>query len=110
MTSSSLAIAEQIAAWSDKLRDLSALGSMYKQNLHDRESFQDVQDIAIQMLALASGEKTVQVEPLRGILFTRPTPLAVGDGAVIDEQGRILDFTTSSLYLHNFYTSWCYDR
>jgi ADP-ribose pyrophosphatase YjhB (NUDIX family) len=90
MSSRPLSPAEQIAAWSDRLRDLSALGLMYNQNLHDRESYQAIQDIALQMLALASGEMPEEIEPLRGPFFTRPTPLAVGDGAVIDEQGRVL--------------------
>jgi len=39
MTSNTPTPAEKIAAWSDSLCDLSALGLMYNQNLHDRESF-----------------------------------------------------------------------
>jgi 8-oxo-dGTP pyrophosphatase MutT (NUDIX family) len=49
-----------------------------------------VQDAALELQALAGGELPESLEPLRGGLFARPTPLSVGDAAVIDEQGRIL--------------------
>jgi ADP-ribose pyrophosphatase YjhB (NUDIX family) len=81
--------AEQIAAWADKLRDISATALPFSQNSYDREHFQQVQDVALAMLALASGESLEEMEPLRAPLFSRPTPLAVGDAAVIDESGRI---------------------
>jgi ADP-ribose pyrophosphatase YjhB (NUDIX family) len=82
--------AEQIAAWADKLRDISATALLFTQNPQDREHFQQVQDIAMAMLALASSESLEKLEPLRAPLFSRPTPLAVGDAAVIDGSGRIL--------------------
>ena len=82
--------AEQIAAWADKLRDISAMALLFTQNPYDREHFQQVQDVAMAMLALATGESIEGMEPLRAPLFTRPTPLATGDAAVIDQAGRIL--------------------
>ena len=42
------------------------------------------------MLALATGESLEQMEPLRAPIFARPTPLAVGDAAIIDHEGHIL--------------------
>jgi ADP-ribose pyrophosphatase YjhB (NUDIX family) len=82
--------AEQIALWADKLRDVSALGLHFAQNIYDKEHYQTVQDIAMAMLALATGESVAALEPLRAPIFTRPTPLCVGDAAVIDDAGRIL--------------------
>ena len=42
------------------------------------------------MSAAAVGKPVDQLEPLRSAVFSRPTPLACGDGAVIDDRGRIL--------------------
>lgn len=82
--------AEQIAAWADKLRDISAMGLHFAKNPHDREHYQQVQDIAMAMFALATDQSLEELEPLRTPIFSRPTPLAVGDAAVIDGAGRIL--------------------
>jgi ADP-ribose pyrophosphatase YjhB (NUDIX family) len=82
--------AERIALWADRMRDISALGLRYANNIYDKEHFRAIQDIALEMFALASGEPLEAVEPLRDTLFARPTPLAVGDGAVINERGEIL--------------------
>jgi ADP-ribose pyrophosphatase YjhB (NUDIX family) len=80
----------QIALWADRLRDVSAMGLLFTKNIHDQEAFRAVQSIAMEMLALATGESLEQIEPLRAPIFARPTPLAVGDAAVIDAQGRML--------------------
>ena len=82
--------AEQIAAWADKLRDLSAMGLHFAKNIHDENAFRSVQNIAMEMLAFATGETPEDMEPLRAPVFSHPTPFAGGDAAVIDEQGRIL--------------------
>jgi ADP-ribose pyrophosphatase YjhB (NUDIX family) len=82
--------AEQIALWSDKLRDISAMGLNYSKNIHDEGAFRAVQTIAMEMLASATGESLAQIEPLRDTVFARPTPLTVGDAAVIDGDGRML--------------------
>ena len=82
--------AEQIALWADKLRDITAMGLRFSKNIHDEGAFRAVQAIAMEMLALATGEPFARIEPLRDTIFARPTPLAVGDAAVIDGEGRIL--------------------
>jgi ADP-ribose pyrophosphatase YjhB (NUDIX family) len=82
--------AKQIALWSDKLRDISAMGLYFSKNVHDENAFRVVQTIAMEMLALATGDSLAQIEPLRDSIFARPTPLAAGDAAVIDDEGRIL--------------------
>ena len=86
----SMGLAEQIALWSEKLRDLSALGLRFCQDIYDRAHFQTVQDIALEMMALAKGKPVEELEPLRGPLFSRPTPMVTADAAIIDRQGRIL--------------------
>jgi ADP-ribose pyrophosphatase YjhB (NUDIX family) len=82
--------AEQIALWADKLRDVSAMGLYFAKNIHDETAFRAVQTVALEMLALATGEAWEQIEPLRATVFANPTPLAVGDAAIIDNEGRIL--------------------
>ena len=82
--------AEQIALWADRLRDISAMGLRFSENVYDQAHYRAVQNIAMEMLALATGESLEQMEPLRAPIFARPTPLAVGDAAVIDDKGQIL--------------------
>ena len=82
--------AEQIALWADKLRDISAMGLYFSKNIHDKEAFRAVQTIAMEMLALATGESLEQMESLRASVFSRPTPISAGDAAVIDDRGQIL--------------------
>ena len=82
--------AEQIALWADKLRDISAMGLLFSENIHDQAAFREVQTVAMAMLALATGESLEQMESLRAPVFSRPTPLVGGDAAVIDDKGRIL--------------------
>jgi 8-oxo-dGTP pyrophosphatase MutT (NUDIX family) len=82
--------AEQIALWADKLRDLSAQGLHFAEDIYDRERYQAVQEVALAMLAMASGQSLEALEPLRATVFSHFTPLIGGDAAVIDGQGRIL--------------------
>jgi len=81
---------EQLALWADRLRDISAMGLHFTQRFHDREAYRAVQTIAMEMLALASGQSFDQIEPLRVPIFSSPTPFSTGDAAVIDGQGQIL--------------------
>jgi mutator protein MutT len=82
--------AEQIASWADKLRDISAMGLHFSKSIHDQDAFRAVQTIAMEMLAWATGESLEQIEPLRASVFSRPTPMSVGDAAVINDKGQIL--------------------
>ena len=81
---------EKIALWADKLRDISAMGLLFTQGLYDRQRYRAVQTIAMEMLALAGGQSVDEIEPLRGSIFSCPTPFSGGDAAVIDDQGQIL--------------------
>jgi len=80
----------QVALWADRLRDVSAQGLRFADNHYDQIHYRAIQDIAMEMYALAAGETVESIEPLRDTLFTRHTPLTAGDAAVIDSAGRIL--------------------
>jgi ADP-ribose pyrophosphatase YjhB (NUDIX family) len=82
--------AQQIALWSDRLRDVSAMGLLFAKSVHDEIAYREVQSIAMEMLSLATDLPPEEIEPLRGTVFVRPTPLATGDAAVIDDDGRML--------------------
>jgi ADP-ribose pyrophosphatase YjhB (NUDIX family) len=85
-----MTVASKIALWADRLRDISAQGLRFADNNYDQSHYRTVQDIAMEMYALASGETLDELEPLRDTLFARHTPLTAGDAAVIDPAGRIL--------------------
>jgi ADP-ribose pyrophosphatase YjhB (NUDIX family) len=81
---------EQIAFWSDKLRDMAASGLKYAQNIYDHERYQAIQQIAIEMLALATERPLAELEPLRESIFARMSPLVAGTAAIINDDGKIL--------------------
>lgn len=81
---------KQVALWADKLRDISALGLRFSDSIYDQERYRAVQDIAMAMLAALTANPVETMEPLRDTLFSRPTPLSVGDAAVINDRGEIL--------------------
>src|SRR6476659_1554970 len=93
--------AEQIALWSDKLRDMAATGLKYTQNIYDRERYEAIQQIAIEMLALATERPIAELTPLRATIFARLSPLVAGTGAVISEDGKILLMRRSDNRLWN---------
>ena len=82
--------AEQLALWSDRLRDMAATGLKYSQNIYDHERYTAIQQIAIEMLALATNQPLEQIEPLRGPIFSRSSPQVGAAAAVIDSDGKIL--------------------
>jgi len=83
--------AEKIAAWADRLRDISAMGGHFTRSIYDTHNYQAIQDIAMAMLALATDTPLEEIEPLRAPIFSHPTPFTGGDGAVIDPtDGRLL--------------------
>ena len=85
-----LTSAEQIALWSDKLRDMAATGLKYAQNIYDHERYQAIQQFAIEMLALATERPLAELEALRESIFARMSPLVAGTAAIIDDDGKIL--------------------
>src|SRR5512143_1443572 len=83
-------LAQQLALLADRLRDLSALGLMYPSTTYDLARYKAVQDISMELMALAAQEPAATFEPLRAPVWSRPTPLAVGAAAVFDDDGRLL--------------------
>jgi 8-oxo-dGTP pyrophosphatase MutT (NUDIX family) len=81
---------QKIALWADILRDCSAAGLHFASNIYERDRYQKIQDIALELLALASAQPLEQIEPLRATIFARPAPIPVSDAAIIDDQGKIL--------------------
>jgi ADP-ribose pyrophosphatase YjhB (NUDIX family) len=81
---------ELLAQLSDQLRDIAASGLRFSKDPHDLENYHTIQTIAMQLFALATDHSLEQIEPLREPIFSRRTPLIIGDGAVIDPHGNIL--------------------
>jgi hypothetical protein len=82
--------AEQIAFWSDRLRDMAATGLKYSQNIYDHERYAAIQQIALEMLALATERPVAEFEPLRDSIFSHSSPLVAGTAAIINDDGEIL--------------------
>ena len=83
-------IAQKLALCADILRDCVTVGSHFATNMYEQDRWRRVQDVALELLALASARPIQEMEPLRAKLFVQPSPFSVGDGAVIDDAGRIL--------------------
>ncbi len=82
--------AQQLTLWADKLRDVSAMGRRFAENIYDKHNYEAIREIAMGLMALANGEDVAAFEPLRTTVFASPTPFSVGDAAIIDDNGRIL--------------------
>lgn len=83
-------LARHLARIADRLRDVSALGLRFTKNSYDRDHFRAVQDVSLELLALATGQTALDLEPIREAVLSRPTPFVGADAAVIDGAGRIL--------------------
>ena len=90
MSDDNMGLARHLARLGDRLRDISALGLRFSKNIYDREHFQSVQNISLDLLALATGQSPLALEPIRESVLSRPTPFVGADAAVIDPAGRIL--------------------
>ncbi len=82
--------AESIALWADMLRDITATGLHFAKDSYERDNYEKIQTIALEMLSLAARQPLDQLEPLRSLIFTHPGPVSGGDAAIIDERGHIL--------------------
>lgn len=85
-----MSLAQTIALWADQLRHLSAMGLHFSKNKYDLDNYQQIQNIALEMFAMATARDLEELEPLKGLILRRPTPFSVGDAAIIDDDGRIL--------------------
>src|SRR5690349_21365541 len=84
------AFAQKLVQWAGILRDQSARGLHFASNIYDRDNYQRVQDVALEMFALAAGQPLAEIEPLRATTFARPGAFPASDAAIIDDAGRIL--------------------
>ncbi|MBI5878080.1 MAG: NUDIX hydrolase N-terminal domain-containing protein [Chloroflexi bacterium] len=82
--------AQQISLWADKLRDISAMGLRFSHSIYDKERYEHLQQMALEMLALATDLPTGEIERLKVTFLPRPTPFATGDAAIINARGEIL--------------------
>lgn len=83
-------LAQRLAQYADILRDCSVLGLRFAGNIYDRDRYQRIQKVALELFALASSQTLAAIETLRATLFAHPAPFPVSDAAVIDAAGRIL--------------------
>jgi 8-oxo-dGTP pyrophosphatase MutT (NUDIX family) len=86
----SLSPSETIALWADKLRDLSAAGLKYSENIYDRDRYAALQEMAMEMLAFATTQPIETISPLKETVFSRMSPVVAGAAAVINSEGKIL--------------------
>jgi len=77
-------LVQQIALWADVLRDQTATGLRYADNVYERARYTAIQSMALEMLAVATDTPLSTLEPLCAPVFSRPTPFSVGDAAIID--------------------------
>ena len=85
-----LSPAEKIALWADKIRDLSAAGLNYSENIYDKSRYEELQQLAIEMLAFATEQPVESITPLKETFFSRMSPVVAGAAAVINKEGKIL--------------------
>ena len=85
-----MTLSQTLALWADRLRDISSVGLMFADNIYHRQRYEALQDIALEMLALATGELPEQLEPLRATIMRQPSAISTADAAIIDKTGRIL--------------------
>jgi ADP-ribose pyrophosphatase YjhB (NUDIX family) len=90
MTHSPSENARRVLAISDELRAMAALGLHYAANIYDTDRFERLRQLALELQTLVTGETLAQVTATNSPVIDHPTPFACGDGAVFDDQGRIL--------------------
>lgn len=77
-----------LLGWSKELQALAQAGLMYSQDPFDRERYERIRSIAVDMLAM---QTDMPVERIRGLISTGyPTPKLDTRAAIFDADGRIL--------------------
>jgi ADP-ribose pyrophosphatase YjhB (NUDIX family) len=82
--------ASQIALWADMLRDIVANGNLFASNIYDRENYERIKTIAMEMMGMATAVPLSTIEPLRHTHFAQPCPVPVVDAAIVNEQDKML--------------------
>jgi len=86
----SISPAEKIAFWADKLRDISATGLEYANNSFDKDRYEMIRDLVIEMMSFATAQPLEVFLPLKSTIFSHMSPVVAGSAAVIDKEGKIL--------------------
>ncbi|MFO7679447.1 MAG: NUDIX hydrolase N-terminal domain-containing protein [Chloroflexota bacterium] len=81
--------AQKLALWANQILEMVVFGQHYEQDVYAQDRYQKLQTIGMEMLALADGIDVAELEPLRSTVLSSPTPFAVADCAVFDENGRL---------------------
>lgn len=81
---------QKLALWANQILEIAGLGFHFeKENVYALERYHKLQDVGMEMLALADGVAVVELEPLRSTVLSSPTPFTVADCAVFDDNGRL---------------------
>jgi len=81
--------AQKLALWANQILEISCFGQHYEHDIYAQDRYQKLQDIGMEMLALADGVDVAELEPLRGTVLSSPTPFAVADCTIFDDNGRL---------------------
>jgi ADP-ribose pyrophosphatase YjhB (NUDIX family) len=81
--------AQKLALWANQILEMVVFGQHYEQDVYAQDRYLKLQTIGMEMLALADGVDVAELEPLRSTVLSRPTPFAVADCAVFDDNGRL---------------------
>lgn len=66
------------------------MGLRFSENIYDIENYHKLQELALEMMALAKGLNAEDFKLAIGPLLNHRTPFVAGTAAVIDANGRIL--------------------
>lgn len=69
---------------------MAATGLFYTKDVYDKERYEHLQEMAMEMAALATGQPLETLLPLKTTLFSRMSPLVAGSAAVINKDDKIL--------------------
>jgi ADP-ribose pyrophosphatase YjhB (NUDIX family) len=83
-------LSSQLATISDELRAMAANGLHFSVDPYDRERYQRLRELAASLLGLVDGRSTVELVRIFHEDVEVHTPVVAVDGAVFDDQGRIL--------------------
>ena len=83
-------LSQTLALWADRLLRYVSHGFTFLDQSIRIVNYEALQEIALDMIVLATGVLPNEIEPLRASMLRRPTPLSTGDAAIIDDTGRIL--------------------
>jgi 8-oxo-dGTP pyrophosphatase MutT (NUDIX family) len=85
-----LSFTQKLALWADKLRAISAFGIKKCVTEYDKERYQAVQNISMEMFSSVTEQTIEELEPLRETLFSHTAPHVISGCAIINQNNEIL--------------------